>query len=269
MIENFCNYIRTNRGLSENTVKGYEESLRTFSRWAQRNYPGITWRTIEKTMIDNFVSAQVEYGIKPATIKRHISALRTFYKTILALGFEIKNPARYVSTPKLGEKLPKMVEPEAIGRALNDPLATPLAKACIAIIFETGVRLSELMSIKPCDINNKNRSIRIHGKGNKERYVYYGELTAEHGRALRTFGISDREIRRQIYEALRPHSKAPQLSPHAIRHTYASTLINNGMSIEAIRKLLGHEHTATTEIYAQMSNQRAYEQYRQYMPTLN
>lgn len=268
MIETFANYLSKNRGLSENTVEGYRNALHNFASFIKVKYPNTKWRTVTKVMIDAYVVDMIEDDYKPASIKQHISALRTFYKTCMALGCEIKNPARYVSTPKLGDTLPKVIETEAIKRALADPCASSTAKAVIAIIFETGIRLQELLDIRPADVNSKEHSIKIHGKGNKERTVYYGELTRQYGKNFHGQQHNQREIRREVYHALRPHSKAPQLSPHAIRHTYASLLINNGMSIEAISKLLGHTHVETTEIYAKMTNATAKQLYLRFQPKL-
>lgn len=266
MIQTFCNYLTYNRGLSRNTISSYAESLHSFARFINMNYHGTRWSCVTKHMIDEYVTTLCEMRYKQTTIKLHISALRTFYKTCMAMGTLDVNPARYVSTPRLGERLPKVIETQAIKRALEDPTTTPTARAVIAIVFETGMRMCELQKLQREDIDSVNRCIRVHGKGNKERIVYYGELTCQHGRYWRAGVYSDREVRRQVFNALKPHSKAPQLSPHAIRHTFASQLINNGMTMEAIRKLLGHEHLATTEIYAQMSNATAKQQYLQYRP---
>lgn len=269
MIETFGNYLSINRGLSPNTVKVYTEALRDFASWVKMGHPAVRWSTVEKAMIDEYVASMVGDGYKPATIKQHISALRTFYKTCLAMGMTIENPARYVSTPKLEEQMPKCIEVEAIRRTLADPCASSTAKAVIAIIFETGIRLQELLDMRPCDVDPKHQSIVIHGKGMKQRTVYYGELTKQYGRAFHGWEHNQRDIRREVWQALKPHSKAPQLSPHALRHTFASELINNGMSMEGVRVLLGHEHMATTEIYAKLSNATTQAAYSQYRPTLN
>lgn len=269
MITTFQNYLLHNRGLSTATVESYGQNLHTFARWINIHYTGTRWSTITKAMIDDYVEYLVVNKYKPASIKQAISTLRTFYKTALAMGAQIDNPARYVSTPKLGEHLPKTIEKEAIKKALESPYTNKTAKAVIAIVFETGIRLQELLDLRPGDVNRESRSITIKGKGNKERVVYYGELTHQYGAAIFQRSWNQREIRRLVFDALKPYSTAGQLSPHAIRHTYASMLIDNGMSIDGIRKLLGHEHTATTEIYAQMSNQKARELYLQFAPTLN
>lgn len=266
MITTFANYLAINRGLSKHTVKAYTEALHDFASYINDNHAGTTWRTVTKQMIDEYVVELVAEDMSPATIKQHISALRTFFKTCAALGQPIDNPARYVSTPKLSEQLPKTIELDAIKQALASATVNPQAKAAIAIILETGVRLQELLDLRASDIDSKTNSIRIHGKGNKERTVYYGELTRQYGRCWRGSEHTQRWVRHQVYEALRPYTTAKQLSPHALRHTFASAMLNNGATMESLSKLLGHEHLETTEIYAKLTNTKAREQYLQFMP---
>ena len=270
MIETFLNYLALNRGLSANTIKAYNEALRDFAAYINDNYPHTRWSTVSKRMIDEYVVSLVAEDYSPASIKQHISALRTFYRTCAALheSETVHNPARYVSTPKLNEQLPKTIEPEAIRAALDSTSVDAQTKAAIAIILETGIRLQELLDLRASDIDSKSQSIRIHGKGNKERTVYYGPLTRQYGRKWRGEEHSPRGVRHMIFNALRPHSKAKQLSPHALRHTFATMMLNNGASTESLRKLLGHEHLETTEVYAKLSNERARSQYNQFMPTI-
>lgn len=268
MIENFISYLRFNRGLSENTLKAYEEALHSFAKFIASEHKGTTWRTVTKQMIDEYVVEMVAGASAPATIKQHVSALRTFYKTCMALGADVQNPARYVSTPRMGDELPKTIETEAISAALKDETVPAQAKAAIAIIFETGIRLQELLDLRAGDIHPETQSITIKGKGKKQRTVYYGELTRKYGRCWRGEQHTQRGVRHLVYNALKPYSKAQQLSPHAIRHTFASQLLNNGMAMEGIRVLLGHEHLETTEVYAKLANNTTRQLYLQFQPTI-
>lgn len=268
MITSFQNYLTFNRGLSQNTVTAYTEGLRSFARYINNNHTGVRWSTVTKEIIDEYVVNLVAAGNKPATIKQHISALRTFYKTCMAMGAKIDNPARFVSTPKLGDELPKTIEPEAIKAALSSAIAPAQAKAAIAIIYETGIRLQELLDLKAEDIDPATQSIKVRGKGKKQRTVYYGELTKQYGRAWRGEQHTQRGVRHMVFNALRPYSKAAQLSPHALRHTYACQLLSNGMTVTAISKLMGHEHLETTERYAKLANNQTKEMYLKFAPTL-
>lgn len=264
MIDTFLKYLDTNRGLSPLTIDVYAKRLRRFARYLGDHYSGVRWSTVTKEMVDSYVVALVEEGQAPASIKQHIAAIRTLYKTMQSLGYQGENPARYVSTPKKAQRLPKTIEVDAIKKALSANSTPPQAKAIIAIIYETGVRLQELLDLQAEDISSTDRSIKIHGKGRKERTVYYGELTKQYGGKLRPSTLTQRDARRLVWEALKPYSQAPQLSPHAIRHTFASRLLDKGAPIEFISKLLGHQNTETTDIYAQLSNSRTRELYAQY-----
>lgn len=268
MITTFASYLRVNKGLSEHTVRAYVEALHSFATWANDNEAGIRWSTVKKQTIDKYVASLVADEYKPATIKQHISALRTFYKTCMALGTMKENPARFVSTPKLGKELPKTIEKEAILAALNSPKVDMETKGAIAIIYETGLRLQELLNLRCQDIDSAAQAIKVHGKGNKQRTVYYGDLCKQYGRYWHGNKHTQREVRYNVFTALRPYSKAEQLSPHALRHTYASQLLNNGMSLTAISKLMGHNHQTTTERYAKLANATAQLEYQQHKPTL-
>lgn len=268
MITTFANYLRVNRGLSENTVRAYEQALHDFASYVNDRHQGTTWRTVTKQMIDEYVVTMAAKEAAPASIKQHVSALRTFFKTCQALGGKIGNPARYVSTPKLGEQLPKVIEAKAIREALNDPTVSADAKAAIAIIYETGIRLQELLDLRASDIDTGKQAITVRGKGNKQRTVYYGELTQKYGTKWHGEQHTQRGVRHMVYTALRPYSMAEQLSPHALRHTYASQLLNNGMSLTTISKLMGHKHQTTTEVYAKLATRTAQQQYLRFRPTL-
>ena len=269
MITVFSHYLQYNRGLSVKTVETYSDNLHAFARYAQGHLEHKRWSTITKSDIDKYVTFLVDAGMKPASIKQHVSTLRTYYKTLMAMGAKIDNPARYVSTPKLADPAPKIIPKEDVKKALESNLNTSISKAIIAIIFETGIRLQELLDLKADDIDPANHAIKIHGKGNKERTVYYGPLTERYFGVWEYGKYTQRDVRHIVFEALKPCSNAPQLSPHALRHTYASELINNGMSMEAISKLLGHTHLQTTEIYAKLSNEKARSLYQEFAPTLN
>lgn len=268
MIETFIAYLRTNRGLSPHTLKSYREDLKDFASFINCYHPGERWSTITKVMIDEYVVQMSAEDYEASTIKRHVSALRTFYKTCMAMGTIKENPARFVSTPKLGKVVPKVIELEAITRCLEDGTVSKECKAAVAIIFETGIRLQELLDMRLEDIDAKTRTIKVHGKGNKERTVYYGNLTAKFGRKWVVGKFDQRQVRRMVFEALKPYSKGNMLSPHALRHTFASQCLANGMPMECIQRLLGHEHITTTEIYAQLPAAKMTEYYNKFMPTL-
>lgn len=268
MISSFILFLKTNKGYSDNTLKAYENALRDFARYAKNREADARWSTISKQLIDAYVRQMSEARVKPATIKLHVSALRTFYKTMYAMGAEVSNPARYVSTPKLGDSLPKAIPMTDIKATVHDESIDWRSRAIIGTLTETGIRLQELLELRPSDVNLSERSMRIHGKGNKERTVYYGEQTAKALESWPWRGMEQRAVRTLVYEALSKHSAAPQLSPHALRHSYATTMLNNGGRLEALSALLGHASVKTTERYARMGTPERKRQYEATMPML-
>lgn len=267
MIDGFIEYLRYNKGYSENTLQAYAKGLHKIAAFAKGVDSSVRWSTLTKEMIDTWVRQECESGAAASSIKLTISALRTFYKTAFAMGAKIGNPARYVATPKRAFKLPNTIPAADLRRAYSAQ-KDGVTKAILAILFETGIRLQEMIDIRPEDIDTTNKRIKIHGKGNKERFVYYGAETEEHLEELVLDDMSQRDIRQRVYNALKPYTDAKQVSPHAIRHTAACEMLNNGMQIETVSKLLGHQSVQTTEIYAQISNGTATRQYSQAGPRL-
>lgn len=263
MINQFAQYLLVNRGFSGNTAEAYANSLREFALFINTNEPGTRWSTVTKEQIDWYVEYLVINNYAAASIKLRISALRTFFNTCRALGANISNPARYVSTPKLQDTLPKAIEADAITATLTDETVDAQSKAIIAIIYETGLRLQELLDITPADIDAKTKTILVHGKGSKERVTYYASLTERYFIGTWQFAkMSQREVRRIVHEALSKHSKQTHLSPHTIRHSYATHLLNNNMRIESVSRLLGHKHVSTTQRYARLQDNTLHAEYQ-------
>lgn len=269
MIQGFINYLKINRGLSAETCKAYRKALQTFAGYMRDQHTEKTWRTITKQDIDGYVCYLAYRQHKPATIKQHVAAIRTFYRTLRAMGYMTTSPAQYVSTPKKPESAPKTINKETIRQAL-DGRGTPTAKAAIAILYETGMRIQELLDMRAEDIDSKQQSIKVVGKGNKSRIVYYGELTKTYGRKWRVGRYEQRELRSMIYYALEPyrHLGDTQLSPHALRHTMATEMLNNGAELEEVQRLLGHKDVKTTQIYARSSNKKIATAYKAAAPRI-
>lgn len=272
MITTFSNYLRYNRGLAEGTIKTYEENLRAFAAWAKVNVNSPRWSTITKQDIDRYVAALNQEGKEPATIKHHVSALRTLYKTMRELGRDIKNPAQYVRTPKLATRVPKTLEVADIRKTIYDKEIPENTRGIIAMLAEAGLRITEARTVTEEDIDREERSIIVRGKGNKERKVYYGELTAayleKHKEPGRKFQGEDREVRYAIHDAIRKHTTAEKCSAHIVRHTWATEMLNRGADIKTISFLMGHQSVKTTERYATVANRTAAAQYNQYRPAI-
>lgn len=274
MITEFQNYLSAVKGYSDNTVVAYGKDLRDFVAYVREVDEKETWRTISRGLIQSYVVSLHDRDLENTTIKRRVAAIRSLYDYFKTQGYLSENPARYVQTPKRVKKLPNVIAPGAIRDALTSS-ATPLKTKCmIALMVETGMRLQELLDLETKDFLPSNRSIRVRGKGGKERTVYYGAWSRKYlnqyvgYRNGRLFDDEQREVRREVYEALSQHTQARQLSPHAIRHTFATTMLQNGADIKSIQALLGHESVKTTEIYAQVAGRQVATQYEQYAPQL-
>lgn len=274
MITEFQNYISSVKGYSENTVIAYGKDLRHFARWMREQRTTASWSTTTQQDIQAYVVSMHDAELENTTIKRRIAAIRSIYNYFKTLGYLSENPARFVQTPKKVKKLPNAINVDIITQAVTSPLVDLKTRTQIALMMETGIRLQEMLDLRTEDFNGREQSIRILGKGKKERTVYYGAmskqlLNAYVGRRMgRLFDDEQRTVRFQVWKALSQFGQARQLSPHAIRHTFASVMLQNGGDIKSIQALLGHESVKTTEIYAQVAGPQVATQYELFSPKI-
>lgn len=259
MIDNFITYIRCIRGYSANTCKAYESDLRTFVAWLKESNPEARWSTITRTDIDKYVIHLKAKGAKSSTSNRAIAAISSIYMYFQREGKDIDNPCRYESRRKLPETIPNTIPMADLKRAFENNRGA--MRSIIGILTTTGIRLQELLDMTWEDFDFTNNSIRINGKGAKARIVYTSEKVmapfkevsqniTPHGKI---FWQSQRKIRTLLYEALKPYTRAKQISPHAIRHTYATELARQGYNVATISQALGHNHLSTTQKYINMA----------------
>ena len=266
MIQDFTNYLLKNRGYSVATATEYRKDLEKFVIWVKQHTTVKRWSDVEKTDIDRWVLDMANDGLTATTIKRRVSALRGLYNYAFVTGMGNVNPAKYVSTPKKGHRLPIIADVERIIQALGSNKGTTQERALLAILAETGVRISEALAIRATDIDPAAHMITINGKGNKQRKVYYGERTAQALSQLHTIGggrlftMGDRQARQAITDAVGS-------SAHTVRHLWACMMLQNGADIKAISELMGHVSVKTTEIYAQVTGAQTATQYKLYHPS--
>lgn len=270
MIEKFIQYEKQVRGLSARTCQEYEKELRAFAIWAK--VEGLKWSTITKQDVDKHTSMLTARGMKPASVKKRVSAIRSIYNYFVHEGMLKTNPARYCSTPKQAERLPERADVAQLDAYLNTWPSTRDEEGmhlAVAIMLETGVRAGELLNIKVEDIDAAAHTIRVIGKGNKERIVYYGERTAfglqayNHASSGPIFaGWTDYKLRWEMYKQVGPFS--PRCHPHMLRHTFASVMLNRGMDVKTLSTIMGHQHMETTEIYAKLNTTQIGARYNQF-----
>jgi integrase/recombinase XerC len=276
-VDSFLQYLQKERKYSLNTVQAYENDLLEFSEFCEKR--------LSKDVLNVGVSDVREWIVEMSdgsdavgvrTIKRRISALRSFYKYLRREGLVSKNPAAVLVLPKASKPLPKFFREEEMGRLLDDVMTGDefqdrRDKLIIDLFYQTGVRVSELVEIKDSDVDMGRGMLRVFGKRRKERLIpiggkllkeieaYKAKRNTEVGKTSDLFVRKNGEkmYRRGVYDvvhrSLTKVSSLKKRSPHVLRHTFASTMLNNGADIYAVKALLGHSSLAATEVYTHSS----------------
>ncbi len=272
MLTRFENYLRNIRGYSERTCSEYLKDIRAFALWAKANVKDARWSTLTRSDIDEYITMRAKEGIKPTTTNRELASISALYRYFIREGLLKNNPARYQSRRKVGYHLPNTITSEDIQAAYANSVG--VVHVWLGVLATTGIRISELLSLKWEDIDFKTCALEINGKGNKDRLVYttpeYLELMRQAYERKptggRIFRYSEREARHMIWEALKPYSRATQLSPHAIRHSFATSLAKQGVNVATIATILGHSRIETTQKYIDMAQMNCQAVIAQYSP---
>lgn len=273
-IDDFIKYIR-NKNYSNYTISCYEKDLNQYLEFLNENKKNIL--DVDYKFLRTYLSMLYDKKYAKKTIARHISSLKSFYKFLFKNNIIDKNPMVLIKTPKLDKKLPKFLYYDDIDALLNVPDTSTFLGLRDALILEslysTGIRVSELVNIEIKDINFSENTILILGKGNKERYVIYGSkmenLLEKYIKERATFHpnhdylfvnryygkISDRSIRKIIDTNIKKGALNLKISPHTLRHTFATHMLDSGADIEIVKELLGHESLSTTQIYTHVTNE--------------
>lgn len=278
-IVKYLEYLDKELNFSKNTIDSYRKDLADFFCFVNRQ--GIDYLSINRYDVREYLKYLDELKLKNSTIARRISAIRSFYNYLLSMGIISNNIFNSIRNPKLEKKLPNYLSYEELGDILDSiDISTPTGirnRLLIEMFYATGCRVSELINIKMSDINFTNKSIRIMGKGSKERIVYYGDyaqiylnmyLETEFNKDSNYLFLNDKKDAMSVQDveviiryivkdlALKTH-----VTPHTLRHTFATHLLNNGADIKSVQELLGHASLNTTGIYTHVSNERLKEVY--------
>lgn len=278
-IVKYLEYLDKELNFSKNTIDSYRKDLADFFCFVNRQ--GIDYLSINRYDVRAYLKYLDELKLKNSTIARRISAIRSFYNYLLSMGIISNNIFNSIRNPKLEKKLPNYLSYEELGDILDSiDISTPTGirnRLLIEMFYATGCRVSELINIKMSDINFTNKSIRIMGKGSKERIVYYGDyaqiylnmyLETEFNKDSKYLFLNDKKDAMSVQDveviiryivkdlALKTH-----VTPHTLRHTFATHLLNNGADIKSVQELLGHASLNTTGIYTHVSNERLKEVY--------
>jgi integrase/recombinase XerC len=274
MIEDFLNYLRYERNRSDLTVRNYERSLRDFESYFKNRESHLSWESVDSDLIRDWMESMMDKGDMASTVNNCLSAVRSFFRFALSRGLVSSDPAHNVKGPKKKKPLPQFVRegemnrlidlPEMWGDSYNDVRA----RTIIILFYETGIRLAELVGLNDQDIDFTNRQLKVTGKRNKQRIVPFGEeleqtlkaymqqrdgQTVKQDAALflnnKGCRISRSVVSKIVRTGLSRVTTMKKRSPHVLRHSFATAMLNNGAGLESVRKLLGHASVATTEIY--------------------
>ena len=274
MIEKFLDYLKYERNRSELTVQSYERSLREFESYFKNREGQLSWESIDSDVIRDWMESLMDKGDMASTVNRCLSAVRSFYRFALSRRLVKHDPSHVVKGPKKQKPLPQFVRENEMDRLLDikemwgSQYKDVRARTIIITFYSTGVRLAELVGLNTADVDFTSHQLKVTGKRNKQRIIPFGaelekELQnyialrdAEVGHAtdpLFTSEKGERIKRSQVEKLVKDHlsqvTTLKKRSPHVLRHSFATAVLNNGAGLESVRKLLGHESVATTEIY--------------------
>ncbi len=287
-VEDFLNYLKYEKGYSEHTLKAYRADL---SDWAEfLGEAAENWNAVSYRELHHYLSERGESGLSAATLERRLAALKSLYRFLQKQGQVKSNPAALVSSPKQAHPLPSVLsEGEMWDLLFLLPVRNALEvrnQALLVFLYATGLRVSELVGMNLSDLNFDEETVRVLGKGNKERVVPFGETAAvilkkyipnrrelggnrnESAFWLTRNGnrLSDRMVRNILNQTLECISQQKKVTPHTLRHTFATHLLEHGANIRVIQELLGHVSLSTTQIYTHLSVDSLKESYRKYHP---
>ena len=274
MTEDFLNYLRYERNRSELTVRRYGQCLKDFESFFKNRDSQLSWESIDSDIIRDWMESMMDKGDMASTVNNCLSAVRSFFRFALSRGLVARDPAHNMKGPKKQKPLPQFVREDEMDRLIDQPemwgesYREFRARTIIILLYETGIRLSELLGLNDADVDMTACQLKVTGKRNKQRIVPFGHelatLLADYMRLrdeqtlkqepalfLNDKGrrISKAQVERIVHEGLSKVTTMKKRSPHVLRHSFATAMLNNGAGLESVRKLLGHESVATTEIY--------------------
>ena len=290
-IKYFLEYIIKELNYSEKTRNNYERDLIIYKDFLDiKKY---SYLTIKKNDIMEYLKYLDSFKYSNKTISRNLSSLRSFYSYLVDIKGINNNVFKRIKNPKVEKKLPNYLSHDEIDKIidlLDEKTKEEIRDKCIfELLYSTGLRVSELSDLQLKDIDFKEKSIRVFGKGSKERIVYYGEFASEllnkymyvrnefliNGNVEYLFinKIGSKLSRQSIEGIINRITKKTlvkhKITPHTLRHTYATHLLDEGADLRSVQELLGHENLDTTEIYTHVSNERLRNEYFKYHPNKN
>ncbi len=291
MVEKFLDYMRYERNRSPLTVQNYEEDLRMFEAFFKNKDNQVSWESVDSDLIRDWMEDMMDSGHAATSVNRRLSALRSFFRFALSRHLVERDPAHAIVGPKKNKPLPAFVKEKEMNRLLDgegmwgDSFEDLRARTIIILLYHTGIRVSELTGMDVSSVDMTDRYIKVRGKGNKDRVVPFGDelkkdlqkylearesVTGMSGGPLLTdnkcWRMTTAKVRVIVEDCLAKVTTQKKRSPHVLRHSFATAMLNNGAGIESVKKLLGHARVSTTEIYTHTTFEQLKRIYKQAHP---
>lgn len=287
--DSFLEYLKAELNRSVQTVKSYRCSLEEFEVFFEGLNEGLTWETVDATVIREWVVKMLEdEGLSHSSVRLKLSALRAFYRYMLLTGRVERTPMAKVANPKKQKKLPAFVREQEMQRLLElmaEETTFPAVRdrLIILMLYTTGMRRAELLGLTDASVMLAEHQVKVTGKRNKQRLIPFGDELADEVRKYQrlrdqTFGqgaadgslllnnkglpLKETEVERIVKDSLALVTRQQKRSPHVLRHTFATQMLNHGADLQSIQKLLGHESLETTQIYTHLSFEELKKEYK-------
>jgi integrase/recombinase XerD len=289
VIGRFLDAVWMERGLSSNTLAAYRADLVALGRWLAVHNIDLT-KTGRADLLA-FIAARVDAGARPRSTARQLSSFRRFFRYLMREGVVRDDPTAQIAMPRIGRSLPKSLTEPEVEALLSAPVVTdPLGsrdRAMLEVLYATGLRVSELVSLRVAQVNMNQGVVRVLGKGNRERLIPLGEeavrwlksfLDGPRGEILLDRSTDslfptrrgERMTRQAFWHIIKRYARKAgvdrELSPHTLRHAFATHLLNHGADLRVVQMLLGHSDLSTTQIYTHVARERLKEVHSQHHP---
>lgn len=289
--DSFLDYLAYERNYSKRTLRCYQDDLNAFEAFCKGLDDSLAWENVDSDVVRQWMVFMMEQGHKETSVKRRLSALRSFYKYALKRHLLEKDPTHLVSGPKKRKPLPYFIKEKDMERLLeaenfSQDFDGVRDRLILSMFYQTGIRLSELTGLDMEDVDLAQRQIRVLGKRNKERIIPFGEDLYQQilqylekrngcvgsgagsaflitGRGLR---VSNNMVANKVRNYLSGVTTLKKRSPHVLRHTFATVMLNHNADLESVKELLGHESLSTTEIYTHTTFEELKKVYKQAHP---
>lgn len=291
MIESFHKYLKYEKRVSKHTLVAYQNDLNQFATFLKEVFPDLSPETADYGVIRSWIIQLVDSGIKPTSVNRKIAGLKTFYKFLMRQEVIKKNPMTKLRVLKTKKRLPSFIKEGDMVNILDtiefkDTLEGWRDKLILELFYATGIRLSELITLKESQVDIRNQTIKVLGKRNKERVIPFPKGIIPILKQYQSVRNNEVEIKnhgfvfvtdkgdacypmmvyRIVKKYLDGNTSSEKRSPHVLRHTYATHLLNKGAEINAVKDLLGHSSLAATQVYTHNSMDKIKKAYDQAHP---